>query len=142
VDPAAYFTTERDYASIGVCWKKDRLAGLASHSSPAYFADPSNYIQRTFPGNRFAGDFCEQDGLIMRLLWEERAFTTWPYVPRCYHLGGFGYHRPNGRRPEGQLKAKIDTLRSWIRDAAKLKEVFPLPSDALRMQINKLFRVK
>ena len=37
VDPAAYFTTERDYACIGVCWRADSLARLASHCSPAYF---------------------------------------------------------------------------------------------------------
>jgi hypothetical protein len=125
VDPAAYFTTERDYASIGVCWKKDRLSRLASHSSPAYFADSSNYIQRTFPGNRFAGDFCEQDGLIMRLMWEERAFTSWPYVPRCYHMGWYGYHRPNGKRPEGQLGDKVARLRSLLRRPEELRIVAP-----------------
>ena len=125
VDPAAYFTTERDYASIGVCWKADRLARLASHCSPAYFADSSNYILRTFPNNRFSGDFCEQDGLIMRLMWEERAFTTWGYVPRCFHMGWYGYHRPNGRRPEGQLAAKVSALRELIRDPVRLGVAAP-----------------
>ena len=124
-DSSAYFTSARDYASIGVCWKKDRLAWLASHSHEAYYSNQSDYIRRTFVGNRFSGDFCEQDGLIMRCMWNERAFTTWPYVPRAYHLGGYGYHRPNGARPDGQLQLKIQTLRGWISDRVKLKEVAP-----------------
>jgi hypothetical protein len=120
VDPAAYFTTARDFASIGVCWKRERLAPLIAHSVPAYFANQSDYIQRTFPGNRFSGDFCEQDGVVMRLLWEDRTFTSWPYVPRCYHMGWYGYHRPNGKRPEGQLETKVSTLRKHIRDPLHL----------------------
>jgi hypothetical protein len=120
-DAGAYFTSARDYASIGVCWKRERLAPLAPHARDAYYADQVGYIQRTFPGNRFAGDFCEQDGLIMRCMWCERAFTTWPYVPRAYHFGWFGYHRPNGRRPDGQLDVKVQAIRSQICDRTALK---------------------
>ena len=117
----AYFTTARDYASIGVCWRREKLAPLASHCLSAYYADQTGYIQRTFPGNRFAGDFCEQDGLIMRVMWETRGFTVWPYVPRCYHLGWYGYHRPNGRRPDGQLKEKVNAIRDQISNGAALR---------------------
>ena len=125
VDPAAYFTTARDYASIGVCWRRNRLKRLAAHCEPQYYATPSDYILQKFPNNRFAGDFCEQDGLVMRLMWEERAFTTWGYVPRCYHMGWYGYHRPNGRRPEGQLAAKVSALRELIRDPVRLGVAAP-----------------
>jgi len=124
-DPTSYFTTARDYASIGVCWKRENLGPVLQHACPEYYADQEGYIRRTFPGNRFAGDFCEQDGLVMRVMWEQRAFTTWPYVPRAYHLGGYGYHRPAGKRPDGQLQTKINTLREWVRNADILKTVAP-----------------
>ena len=125
VDPAAYFTTARDYASIGVCWRREILRKLAGHCATQYYATPADYILQHFPNNRFSGDFCEQDGLIMRLMWEERAFTSWPYVPRCYHMGWYGYHRPNGRRPEGQLAAKVSALRELIRDPVRLGVAAP-----------------
>ncbi len=120
-DSEAYFTTARDYASIGVCWRRERLVPLTSHCVPAYYADQSGYISRTFPGNRFAGDFCEQDGLIMRCMWESRGFTVWAYVSRAFHFGWFGYHRPNGRRPDGQLQMKIDAIRAQLCDREQLK---------------------
>lgn len=124
-DAAAYFTSARDYASIGVAWRRESLQPLTRHCRADYYSDPSGYIQRTFPNNRFAGDFCEQDGLIMRLMWDERGYTVWPYVPRCYHLGGYGYHRPSGRRPDGQLERKIEFLKSVIQDGPELKRLFP-----------------
>jgi hypothetical protein len=125
VDPSAYFTTARDYASIGVAWRRERLGPLTLHGKSEYYVSPSAYILEHFAGNRFAGDFCEQDGLIMRLMWEERAFTAWPYVPRCYHMGWYGYHRPNGKRPEGQLAAKIQGLRECLRDRVRLLAAAP-----------------
>jgi hypothetical protein len=124
-DPAAYFTTARDYASIGVCWRRENLGPIVEHARKEYYSDLDGYIGRTFPGNRFATDFCEQDGMIMRCLWNVRGFTSWPYVPRAYHMGWFGYHRPNGKRPDGFLAQKVDTLRSWISDAERLKIVAP-----------------
>ena len=124
-DASSYFTTARDYASIGVCWPRRALAPIVAHSQDGYYADQTGYIQRTFPGNRFAGDFCEQDGLIMRCMWETRGFTVWPYVPRAYHLGWFGYHRPNGKRPDGQLADKVRAIREQISDRAALKIVAP-----------------
>jgi hypothetical protein len=124
-DAGGYFTTARDFASIGVAWRRERLSAVVAHACSEYYGNNEAYIGRTFPGNRFSQDFGEQDGLIMRCMWNERAFTTWPYVPRAYHLGGYGYHRPNGTRPDGQLQLKIQTLRGWISDRVKLKEVAP-----------------
>lgn len=124
-DPGAYFNTARDYASIGVRWPRLNLAHLLEHITPRYFNRQDAYMQERFPGNRFAGDFAEQDGLIMRIMWEQKWFTVWPYVPRCYHMGWYGYHRPNGVRPNGWLEQKVGALRSMISDADALKRVAP-----------------
>jgi hypothetical protein len=121
VDPGAYFTTARDYASIGVCWKKENLLPLLEHGVPAYYNDMDGYIGRQFPGNRFSTDFCEQDGLVMRCMWNERTFTAWPYVPRAYHIGFRGYHRPNGFSSNGFWQQKSDALRAIIHDPVAVK---------------------
>jgi len=123
--PEAYFTTARDYASIGVRWTAAALEKVIEHGAPEYYGDQSGYIQRRFAGNRFAGDFCEQDGLIMRVLWEQRWFTVWPYVPRCYHMGWYGYHRPNGKRPQGFLEAKVAEIKATISNPGKLASAAP-----------------
>lgn len=124
-DPEAYFTTARDYASIGVCWKKENLIPVLEHATPAYYNNLDGYMLRAFPGNRFADCFSEQDGLIMRVMWETKAFTVWPYVPRAYHMGWYGYHRPNGKRPDGYWQQKSAVLRSLISDPQRLKVASP-----------------
>lgn len=125
VDPGAYFTTAKDYASIGVCWKRENLAWVLEHDNRDYYGDMDGYMIRRFPGNRFASDFAEQDGLVMRVMWEQRGFTIWPYVPRAYHMGWYGYHRPNGKRPEGFWEQKVGALRAMISDPERLKIAAP-----------------
>ncbi len=124
-DPGAYFTTARDYASIGVRWTREKLGPVLEHAREEYYADQSGYIRRVFAGNRFEGDFAEQDGKIMRVMWNTRGFTVWPYVPRCFHLGWYGYHRPNGKRPDGFLETKIGAIKGIISDPVKLKLAAP-----------------
>ena len=146
-DPEAYFTTARDYASIGVCWKKENLLPVVEHATHAYYANLDGYMLKTFPGNRFADCFCEQDGLIMRLLWQQKAFTTWCYTPRSFHLGFYGYHRPNGKRPDGFWEQKVGMLKSLISDPERLKiaapdygdvEIYPTQPPQLWQTLHKL----
>ena len=125
IDPNAYFTTARDYASIGVCWLRERLGPVIRHANERYYSNQERYVGEVFPGNRFATDFSEQDGLIMRVMWETRGTTLWPYVPRSYHLGFYGYHRPNGRRPDGFWRQKLGQINSVISDSAQLKIAAP-----------------
>lgn len=148
VDPNAYFTTGRDYASIGVCWKRKNLASLVAHAKTEYYNDLDGYMTKTFPGNRFGDCFSEQDGLIMRLLWDTKGITAWPYVPRCFHMGWYGYHRPNGFRPNGHLDQKIAALRGMIHNAETLRTAAPdygdieaMPTDAVG-EWNKLYKVQ
>lgn len=124
-DPNAYFTTARDYASIGVCWKREKLKHVVAHAQMVYYSDTDAYMSKTFPGNRFGECFSEQDGLIMRVMWEQNGVTAWPYVPRAYHMGWYGYHRPNGTRPNGHLEQKISQLRGIVSNQEVLKTVAP-----------------
>lgn len=114
VDPEAYFTTARDYASIGVCWRREKLAPVIEHAKDEYYSDLTGYLERQFPNNRFADCFTEQDGLIMRVLGATHGLVAWPYVPRCYHIGFAGYNRPRGAR------FTTAELREIIHDPAKV----------------------
>lgn len=95
-DPEAYLVSAQDYASIGVCWKRQRLAPVVSHACTQYYDDLNGYIKHNFPKNRFAGCFTEQDGLIMRIMGEKHGLVAWSFIPRCYHVGFAGYNRPRG----------------------------------------------
>ena len=33
-DPGAYFVSSRDFASVGVCWKRERLGPVVAHARP------------------------------------------------------------------------------------------------------------
>lgn len=124
-DPSAYFVSSRDFASIGCGWKRERLKEVIEHAHPEYYSRMQEYLDERFPDDRYSGWFAEQDGLIMRVLHEQKRYVAWPYAPRIFHVGNFGYHRPSGRRADGQLQNKIDTLRSWIHNKEMLKIIAP-----------------
>ena len=114
-DSTACFTTARDFASVGVCWRRTRLAPVVEHARPEYYQDLSGYLQKHFPNNRFADCFVEQDGLIMRIMGVTNAVTVWSYVPRCYHIGFAGYNRPRGPR------LTYEELRETVHKVEKVK---------------------
>ena len=121
----SYFTSARDYASIGVRWSRTQLEAILEHARPEYYVDQARYVQNHFPNSRFGKCFTEQDGLIMRLLDTQKWFTVWPYVPRCYHMGWYGYHRPRGKRPSGFLEDKINGIKRVLRDSKTLEHMAP-----------------
>lgn len=113
-DPTAYIESTRDFASIGVCWRPEKLASFVSHATPAYFANPSNYFRNAFPGSPIPdNNWTEQDGIITRMLHETKdRWCAWPLMPRCTHVGIQGYHRAGGHRFDGNLEQRVDELRS------------------------------
>ena len=123
-DPSAFFLSSKDFASIGVCWRREELAPVVEHARPEYYSNSQSYLDNRFPADIYSGWFGEQDGCIMRVLHEQKKNVAWAYVPRAFHFGGYGYHR-FGRRPDGQLAEKVRTLRSWIHDGEMLKTMFP-----------------
>lgn len=114
-DPAAYLTSSQDYASIGVCWKREKLAPIVEHAKEEYYRNLGGYLKLNFPNNRFSDCFTEQDGLIMRVMGETHGNTIWPFVPRAYHVGFAGYNRPCSAR------LSYKELKETIYDEQKIK---------------------
>lgn len=121
----AYFESKVDFASIGVCWPRENLRAVVEHAKPEYYADMGGYLDSRFPNDVYSGWYHEQDGLVMRVLHEQKGTVAWAYRPRAFHVGNVGYHRPNGKRGDGQLQDKVSFLKSWIYDAEKIKLVAP-----------------
>lgn len=115
-DAAAFYTSRSDYASLGVCFRHEKLGPVVRHAVPEYFGDLTGYIQRAFPKSRFGSEFTEQDGLIMRVMGEIEGVTAWPYVPRAHHMGWYGYHRNLSVRFSGALGERVGKLRHAVAD--------------------------
>ncbi len=137
-DPTAYIETTVDYSSIGVCWRRENLAAIVRHARPEYYKDLTGYTHQNFPNNPIPrNQWTEQAGLIMRELLQNKDSRTvaWPSLPRCAHVGAYGYHRPQGQRFPGSLKERVVALRQAFLDAGKLarmvhdpfKDIEPLP---------------
>lgn len=131
-DASAYFITARDYASIGVCWRREKLAPVIEHAKEEYYRDLKGYLVSHFPNNRFSDCYTEQDGLIMRIMGETHGYTAWPYAPRCYHFGVVGYNRLRGPQ------LSYHEIKEMIYDPAKIAaadrdfhDIEPMPSDPI-----------
>jgi hypothetical protein len=141
-DASAYFTTARDYASIGVCWRRENLAHVIQHAKDEYYRDLKGYLVRRFPNNRFSDCYAEQDGLIMRTMGETHGlYTVWPYVPRAYHVGFAGYNRPRGTRLSyREIKQTIhdeEKIRAADKDFGDIEPVpTSLPPDWLSSDLH------
>jgi len=121
-DPAAYFTSLRDFASIGVRWSRETISWFKDHACPAYYGNMATYIRSKMFTESLGGDFSEQDGLIERVMLRLRRPAVWAYVPRAFHLGWYGYHRSNGQRPNGVLEGKVSAIRDIIIDPEKVRK--------------------
>lgn len=115
-DPTEYIESTRDFSSIGVCWKREKLAAFVKHATPEFYGNMGNYLARAFPGSPIPpGQWTEQAGVVTRLLHETRnRWVAWPVARRCSHVGVSGYHRPNGFRFHGELKERVKALRAAI----------------------------
>lgn len=124
-DPTAYIETTRDFSSIGVCWKREKLARVVHHARAEYYRGMAPYCRDAFPGNPIpCRQWTEQAGIIMRILLQSPDALTvaWPSLARCAHVGINGYHRP-GRAFRGGVKERTAALRSAAQDQVKLDAV-------------------
>jgi len=130
-DPAAYIESERDFSSIGVCWKRERLWEIAKHASVAYYRDLAGYLKGVLPACGIPdGQWTEQAGLIMRiLLTTPGAKVAWPVVARCAHVGIHGYHRGRGHQFQGSIVQRVEALRAAVQSTEKLVGLSKDPFD-------------
>lgn len=129
VDPEAFFTSKADYASVGVCWRREKLAPIVEHATTDYYKDCAGYLAKHFPS--FADGYTEQDGMIQRVLAVTHGVIAWSYVPRCYHIGFAGYNRPRGSTyTSNELKGIIYDSEK-VREADKdFGDIEPVPRDS------------
>ena len=126
------YSSRSDYASLGVGWKHDKLKSILKYAEPGYFSNQTEYVQREFADSRFKREFCEQDGLILRIMEREKGASVWPYAPRAFHLGWYGYNRPKGAQFRGSVWEKASQIQAIMFDrnlvnerSADYKDIYP-----------------
>lgn len=126
-----YIETAEDFSSIGVCWKREKLAPLVQHALPDYYRDLAGYLRKHFPKEEVKhGVWTEQAGLVMRLLLATpNATVAWPVRARCAHVGINGYHRARGHAFSGTLEQRVEALRVAVRNTEKLVGLSKDPFD-------------
>jgi hypothetical protein len=106
-----YYSTTLDYCSWGVCWHHQALRGyVLKHAAKPYYVNPRGYMIDHFPKSRIGLAYVEQDGLIRRIqedLGMDRPIV-YPFQPRAYHAGVYGYNRGGGIT--GSLQDRI----KWV----------------------------
>jgi hypothetical protein len=114
-DPEAYYVTTLDYCSLGVCFERSVIVRrIAPHVRREYFEDPGAYCQLHWGASRVGAGHVEHDGLIRRIQEEHgaRRPIAYPYRPRAFHAGFFGY--PRRAAINGALSQRIREVGETI----------------------------
>jgi len=118
-DPEAFYLSQRDYSSLGVCLPLAAVDEIVKHALPEYFSNPIGYCMAMFPHSRLNKIHAEQDGLIRRIIERDALHVAWPCRPRAFHAGFVGYNRA-GQHLKGSLQARCEQLRGMIADKTAL----------------------
>jgi hypothetical protein len=116
-----YYKNYMDYASWGVCFERGILSHIIRHAIPDYFSHMEYYIRRHLFGFGFDNEYCEQDGLILRVMGLNRCFSVYPITAHAQHVGWYGYHRRKSIRPVGLLEERYEYVKRVISDSEELK---------------------
>lgn len=106
---AVYYHTT--FQSLGISYKTDSLKQIAKHAQPEFYRHMLQYVKRHFPKSRYGTSWCEQDGLINRIVETNPTQCLYPYVARAFHAGFVGYNR-QGKSLEGSLENRVAKLKS------------------------------
>lgn len=127
----SYFTHAFDYSALGCCLPAPTVRKILQHAVPEYFYGMEVYVRSKFPNSRLGAKWCDQDGLIRRLLESSGLRVAWPVVPRCFHAGWHGQNRM-GERLQGSMEMRLMQLRSIMHDgeamnglARQYKDIVP-----------------
>jgi hypothetical protein len=100
--------------SVGLCFSRDKLALIAEHATPKYYGDMPGYIEKRFNASpltdRFAIAHWEQDGLLQRILDEDKSQTVSSGIAKCSHVG-FVRSYGNGTQEDYEKFLGLDGLR-------------------------------
>jgi hypothetical protein len=122
VTEKGFYTSYKDYASWGVCFRREVLRNIIRHAHPDYFSHMEYYIRHHLSGFGFDSEYCEQDGLIVREMGREKGFSIYPTKAHAQHVGWYGYHRTASVRPEGSLEERYHHVKKVVSDPVELKK--------------------
>lgn len=94
-EPESVYTYPR-YQSLGNSFKLNQVAKFLPHCNGAYYGNMWDYLKNHFKGPKvtaFQGMWCEQDGMLNRFMAQNDLLGIFPYIPRAYHAGFYGYNR-------------------------------------------------
>jgi glycosyltransferase involved in cell wall biosynthesis len=111
--------TMSEYQSLGVCFHADSLRVILKDITDDYYKNPAVYIQQRFPENKIPILYCEQDGLIRRIIQQNNYQVIYPDVPRAFHAGYYGKSR--GQKPKGTLEERIKQVKQTAFDPSVMK---------------------
>lgn len=123
-DPDDYFNSS-EYASLGVCWKRENLESILVHANQDYYRTLGAYVVQHFPHSKMGLKMVEQDGLIQRIMEQQFKFATYAVNSKAFHVGVYGYHRSIGadNMISGTLPERTDFWRSAVSDKNWLEKV-------------------
>lgn len=108
---AAVLYRSHRYQSLGVSFKARELHYITRGAVDAYYSDPVEWCAGEFPYSSLPRENAEQDGYIDRICEAYALDVLYPAVPRAYHAGYTGYHRP-ARDLTGSLHDRIAALHA------------------------------
>lgn len=111
--------TQSEYQSLGVCFHRSSVEHFLKYFTEEFFTDPETYIKKAFPRNRIPVMYCEQDGLIRRVIQDQKLQVVYPHVPRAFHAGFYGKSR--GEKPIGTLEERINQVKLTAFDPEIMK---------------------
>ena len=117
---AYYLTRKADFQTHGVTYNAKLFNQyIAEHKNGNYFNNPIAYC------NQFASvvcqkGFCEQDGLIRRVIEKNKLVLAYPHVPRAQHSGIYGYNRIS-KEMRLSYEERLKFIRETVYDAEKMK---------------------
>lgn len=116
------------FYSIGVCFSHDKLGFLVQHATPLYFNDMAGYVGKRFKTSPLNDPMnvmhFEQDGLIQRVLDENKSQTVSPGIAKCSHMG---FVRSYGASDVGSEYERILSGKTFEEQIANVEQLFADP---------------
>lgn len=116
-----YYTSDFDYQSWGVCWKREVIRKwIALHANAEFYRSNQAYIVNQFPHSRWGSRWTEQAGLIRRIQEDNKMPIAFPYVGRAFHGGFYGKNRIGKHNMTMRHNSMVEFLRRTVFDAKEM----------------------
>lgn len=140
-DLCGYYTKiSNEYQGIGSVFNPYMFKEfIMPHICTEYVTRPRDYCLR-FKSATLGADFCEQDGLIRRIIEANKLPVAFSCVPRCFHAGFFGYHRLTAkdvqRLPLEKQVEQVYKIAFDVNELRKVAQAENLVYDSLPVDLN------